>query len=135
MNVPQSLVLGRGSLKNYTSKYPEMHSLALFVLSVCYFFVKHFPNQGKTLFRGWFLKNSYIQIKNWYVYKLVRTAKQSELERSSKYYSRNHKNQCKLFMLKKKWILAWSIAYLNEWKHFRWQFVSLFFSSVWVFVF
>ena len=34
----------------------------------------------KKLFSGWFLKNSYIQIKNLYCHKLERAAKQSELK-------------------------------------------------------
>ena len=31
--------------------------------------------------------------------------------------------QCKLFMWKKKRTFAWSIMYLNEWRHFRKQFL------------
>ena len=61
----------------------KMLSLALPVLR---FLCKSFSKLlklilQKTLFHGWFLKNSYIQIKNVNGYKPVRAAKQSELKR------------------------------------------------------
>ena len=64
----------------------KMHSLALSVLR---FLCKTFPKSlklslRKTLFRGWFSKISYIQIKKLYGYKLVRAAKWYELKRCSK---------------------------------------------------
>ena len=67
----------------------------------------------------------------------MRAAKQSEMERWSKQYRRNHAKQCKLFMSfneweqahkdlkKKKRTFAWSITYLNEWKHFCRHFLLL----------
>ena len=64
----------------------KMHSLALSVLR---FLCKTFPKSlklslRKTLFRGWFSKISYIQIKKLYGYELVRAAKWYELKRCSK---------------------------------------------------
>ena len=77
------------------------------------FFVKHFSNYlslpFKNLFVDDFLKKSYIELKQLYGYKLVRAAKWSERNRCIKQYRRNHKKQHKIFMLKKKWILAWCI--------------------------
>ena len=72
-----------------------------------------------------------IQIKNVYDYKLVRAAKLSEPRRRRKYGRRNHMKHCKLVtsfnergqvrkeIEKKKRIFAWSITYLDEWKHFH----------------
>ena len=77
----------------------------------------------KTLFRGWFFKKWYIQIKNLYRYKLISVAKRSEPKRCSKEYRQSHTKQCKLFTWKKNWILAWSIKLSNEWKLFLWHFL------------
>ena len=90
------------------SKFVPSYTLNLhfLALSVLRFLFKTFSKLlrltlWKTLFRWWFLKNSYLQIKNLYGYKLVRAAKQSELKRCNKYYRRNHMKRCKLFTQKK----------------------------------
>ena len=81
---------------------PDALNVHYLVLSVLRFFVKAFPNylslHWKTVFfRDDLLKDSYIQMKNCYGYKLVRAVKISELKKSSKQYRRNHSKQCKLF--------------------------------------
>ena len=68
--------------------------------------------------------------------KLGRAAKLSKLRRCSKWYKRNHTKQCKYLhclmtvhelvrkeIKKKKQTFAWSITYLNEWKHFCREFL------------
>ena len=64
----------------------NVHSLALSVLRIlCKTFSKLLNLAlWKTLFHGRFLKNSHIQIKFFYGYKLVRAAKQPDLKRCSK---------------------------------------------------
>ena len=64
-----------------------MHSLALFIFRFhCKTFSKLLNlTLRKILFRGCILKDSYIQIKNLYGYKLLRAANRSELKRCSKY--------------------------------------------------
>ena len=80
------LVSSRATLKVVPPDTLKMDSLALSVLRfLCKTFSKLLkPTLRKTSFREWFLKSSYIQIKNLYGYKLVRTAKWSELKRYSK---------------------------------------------------
>ena len=91
---------GWHQLKSFSKFAPpdplKMHSLALSTLRFLTF-SNYLCVHDKTLFRGLFLKYSYIQTKNWYGYKLVRAVKQSKLKKCSKYYTRNHMKQCKLF--------------------------------------
>ena len=81
---------------------PDALNVHYLVLSVLRFFVKPFPNYLSlhwkiVFFRDDLLKDSYIQMKICYGYKLVRAAKISELKKSTKQYRRNHSKQCKLF--------------------------------------
>ena len=80
----------------------KIHSLAL---SAHRFLCETFPKYlkftiQKALFRWWFLKNSYIQIKNLYSFKIVKAAKESgsyegiRAWKMQKYSRRNHKKQC-----------------------------------------
>ena len=96
---PSSHHHGWHQLKSFSKFAPpdalKIHSLALSTLRFLAF--SNLCLHNKTLFCGWFLKNSYIQTKNWYGYKLVRAVKQSKLKTCSKYHRRNHMKQCKLF--------------------------------------
>ena len=92
----------------------EMHSVALPVLRFCKTFSKILRlTLQKLFFVDDFLKIHIFKQKICYAYKLVRAAKLSEFNRCSKYYKTNHKNQWKLFTLKKKQIFAWFITLLN----------------------
>ena len=83
---PPWLALSQEIFKICTFRYSKN---ALLALSVFRFPCKTFSKLlnltlRKTLFCGWFLKSSYIQIRNLYGCKLARVAKRSELIRCSK---------------------------------------------------